>query len=99
MLTDPTSKIEYTCTVQKEQSRPCTIQNRPIPLNSSFHFHHSWENILIMQIKDEYSLKYFFCSLETDPSCSYSHEIPNMQPIDVAAYSLIQKTTTYSLSY
>lgn len=72
VTTDPSTKLEYSFDIRKNQAANCTIQNRPIPQVGTFSFHRTWENILVAQLNSDYNLKYFICNLDKGVACSYA---------------------------
>lgn len=80
--TDPTSKISFTVDIRKQKKVPCNIQNRNISRTSEFYFTKTWLNLLIVQVTEDYELRYFTCFLKDAPSCTYALEVPNMKPVE-----------------
>jgi hypothetical protein len=62
VTTDPASKLEYTIDVLKTANRDCFIQNKGvITLGGQIYFYQAWLNIFVLQISEDFSLRYFFC--------------------------------------
>lgn len=92
VVKDVKSMIEYTVEVRKNQQRGCSIQNREMSQGGKLVWLTTWQNIMLMQLTSDWSLRYFYCQLPSPVTCNYSLQMPFPHELEQAAYQLIDQT-------
>jgi len=99
VVENPTSKIEYETTVNKLKRKNCSIISKPIPLGGSIYLANTWLQLLIIQLSNDYSLRYFLCNSTQMLSCVTAYDELSLQPIGLSAYELIEQNKEFTVSF
>ena len=67
--TNPNTKLEYTLYVRKSGAQKCQISKKQIQKAGDIYFYQTWENILLVQLKSDLSLRYYICDFTDGPNC------------------------------
>ncbi len=99
VIKDSNSKIDYLVEVRKEQQQGCSLQNRALGRGGSIYRLSTWQNLMLVQLSSDWSLRYFYCQLANSTACSYALEMPFPGALEQVAYQLIDQTDAYSISF